>query len=65
MGDSVLKIEALDVENYSTWSVRMKLLLIHKGLWKVVDTKEGDKVDKDEDMKALALIGLNVKDHHI
>jgi hypothetical protein len=30
-------IEALDVENYGTWSIRMKALLIHKKLWKGVE----------------------------
>jgi hypothetical protein len=31
MGDKVT-IEALDVENYGTWCIRMKALLIHKKL---------------------------------
>jgi hypothetical protein len=36
MGDKVT-IEALDVENYGTWSIWMKALLIHKKLWKDVE----------------------------
>jgi len=41
----------------------MKLLLIHKGLWKTT-TGEG-RAEDSVDQKALALICLNVKDHHI
>jgi hypothetical protein len=31
-----LTIEALDVDNYATWSIRMKMLLVHKELWDAV-----------------------------
>lgn len=54
-------IVPLDVDNYATWSVRMRLLLTHKGVWAAV--KEG--TGNPNDQKALALIGLNVKDHHL
>lgn len=58
--DSVV-IVPLDVDNYATWSVRMRLLLTHKGVWAAV--KEG--TGSQNDQKALALIGLHVKDHHL
>jgi CO/xanthine dehydrogenase Mo-binding subunit len=55
-------IEPLDVDNYDTWCVRMKLFFIHKKMWNVV-------VDSTATAKqlqgALALIGLHVKDHHL
>ena len=43
----------------------MKYLLIHKGLWEAVQAEEGVVVDRKEDQKALALIGLHVADHHL
>jgi hypothetical protein len=60
-GDKVV-IESLDVDNYDTWCVRMKLLLIHKKLWKVV---EDPTATAEQSQGALALIGLHVKDHHL
>lgn len=61
MTDLKVSVDPLDVDNYATWSIRMKFLLAHKGLWKAV---EGG-VSADMDQKALALIGLHVKDHHL
>jgi hypothetical protein len=58
-GDKVV-IESLDVDNFDTWCVRMKLLLIHKKLWKVV---EDPTATAKQSQGALALIGLYVKDH--
>ena len=55
-------IERLDVDNYSTWSIRMRALLISKGLWGAIS---GDSTDNDKDEKALAYITLHVKDHHL
>lgn len=55
-------VERLDVDNYSTWSIRMRALLITKGLWGAVT---GDSIDPDKDQKALAQIILHVKDHHL
>ncbi|GAB4823785.1 hypothetical protein N2152v2_010831 [Parachlorella kessleri] len=59
---SVPAVELLDVDNYATWRSKMKFLLITKGLWAAV---VGDSIDRDEDAKALALIGLHVKDLHL
>jgi hypothetical protein len=56
-----ISIERLDVHNYPTWSFRMEMLLKHKGLWSVVAS--GGSGSKDE--KALALICLNMQDHHL
>jgi hypothetical protein len=61
LGDKVV-IESLDVDNYDTWCYRMKLLLIHKKLWKVV---EDPTATAEQSQSALALIGLHVKDHHL
>ena len=60
---SRLPIELLDVDNYATWETRMKFLLITKGLWTAV-ASDGE-VDADTDQKALAFIGLCVKEHHL
>ena len=55
-------VERLDVDNYATWSIRMRALLISKGLWGAVS---GDSIDPERDQKALAQIILHVKDHHL
>ncbi|GAB4818709.1 hypothetical protein N2152v2_005755 [Parachlorella kessleri] len=62
MASSVPAVELLDVDNYATWRSKMKILLITKGLWSAV---VGDRVDEEKDAKALAQIGLHVKDHHL
>ena len=59
---TVPAVELLDVDNYATWRTKMRFLLITKGLWTAVT---GDSVDEDKDAKALAQIGLHVKDHHL
>jgi len=51
--------EPLDLDNYGTWSKRMKHLLIHKGLWKTTTGEETAEASLDH--KALALICLNVR----
>jgi hypothetical protein len=56
MGDKVI-IEALDMENYGTWCIWMKTLLIHKKLWKGV---EDPSANSDESQSALAYITLYV-----
>lgn len=58
-----LIVERLDVDNYAVWETRMKFLLITKGLWAAVEG--GDDVTPEADKKALALIGLHVKEHHL
>ena len=55
-------VELLDVDNYVPWSIRMKALLITKGLWSAVAS---DTPDATADQKALSLIILHVKDHHL
>jgi len=62
--DTRVSLERLDVDNYSTWAVRMRFTLISKGLWKHV-INNGVVTDTDGDQKALALIGLSVMDHHL
>jgi hypothetical protein len=61
MGDVKVIIEPLGTDNYATWSVRMKMLLAHKGL---IGALRGD-VSQDIDEKASALIGLHVGDQHL
>jgi transposase InsO family protein len=58
-----IAVEKLDVDNYATWSTRMKFLLVSKGLWTPVTGVA--PVDTASDQKALALIGLCVRDHHL
>ena len=60
--DTKPTIEPLDVDNYATWSVRMKAYLMVKGLW---DPITGASTDATADGKALAQITLHVKDHHL
>ena len=62
--DVRVSLERLDVDNYATWSVRMRFTLISRGLWKHV-INDGKVTDTDGDQKALALIGLSVMDHHL
>jgi gag-polypeptide of LTR copia-type/Domain of unknown function (DUF4219) len=54
-------VEKLDVNNFATWSVKMRALLVHKGLWTPVSTGGGG-ANSD---KALALLTLYVADHHL
>jgi hypothetical protein len=56
-----LSVEKLDVDNYSTWSVKFKALLAVKGMLKAIT---GDD-DVERDQKALALMVLSVRDHHL
>ena len=51
-------IEPLDVDNYTVWSQKMRLLLTHKKLWKGVTDPAGD-ADRTEE--ARALMGLYVR----
>lgn len=55
-------VERLDVANYATWKARMRFLLISKGLWAAVS---GTDTSPETDQKALAQIGLYVKEHHL
>ena len=57
-------VERLDVDNYATWSIRMKALLISKGLWAAIEGDAGIEV-RALDQKALACILLYVRDHHL
>ena len=58
-----VSMDRLDTDNYGTWSVRMKYLLVHKGVWEAVSGS--GTVDSGADQKALALIVLSVKDVHL
>jgi transposase InsO family protein len=67
--NSLYSIEKLDGTNYHSWKFKVKMILIDKELWDVVNEKdaptEGDE-GFDEwskaDQKALATIALTVKD---
>lgn len=59
---NVMYIERLDVSNYATWRDRMESVLIVKDLW---DAVTADNPRPANDRKALALIKLSVKDHHL
>ena len=60
--DTKPTVEPLDVDNYATWSVRMKAFLMVKGLWSAVTEAT---TDATTDSKALAQITLHVRDHHL
>ena len=55
-------IDKLDVENYRTWSSKIKFLLTSKDLWNGV---EDPVAHPAQSKKALSIIGLNVEDHHL
>lgn len=64
--NSVSNIEKLNSDNYSTWSIQVKSLLITMDLWDVVignpPTEESKlNIWKVNDQKALATINLSVK----
>ena len=63
---STFNFELLDVDNYSTWSTRMRFYLMAKDLWSAVTTTPAptDATGKKKDEKALAVIVLAVKAHH-
>lgn len=63
MSDDKILIEPLDMDNYATWATRMKLLLVRKDLW--AETQSEVVLDQRKNEKALAEIGLHVKDHHL
>src|SRR6476469_831845 len=59
-------IEPLGVDNYATWSIKMKMKLIQKGLWHAItDATAGNLPASADSMKALSLIALSVQDHHL
>jgi hypothetical protein len=64
-------VELLDVDNYATWSVKMQMLLIHKDLWETIEPPEtpagqaAPAINARESRKALSLICMHVKDHHV
>ena len=57
-----IKIDPLDVENYVPWSQKVKFLLISKDLWEGVEASASHGA---KSRRALAIIGLNVKDQHL
>lgn len=68
MSAPVVQIEKLDENNYDSWSIQMRSVLIHSGFWKIVNgqtPKAEEAVAKakweSDDEKALASIFLSVK----
>ena len=59
---SKVGIERLDLDNYSSWVVRIKCLLVSKGLWK--PTQEAT-ADLELDAKSLAVIGMTLSTQHL
>ena len=64
-GEGKVNVEPLDLDNYSTWAVRMQALLAHKGLDAAITQDGGTAVGSATDKKALALLTLHVKDVHL
>ena len=58
----ILGIERLDLDNYSSWCVRVKCLLVSKGLWK--PTQE-TPADEEQDAKSLSVIGMTLAQQHL
>lgn len=65
--DRVDAMERLGDDNFSTWAVRMKFLLVRKDLWTVTESGTvpagADRAEKDA--KAIAVIGHHVKDTYL
>ena len=61
--DSGVTIEPLDENNYTTWAARVRFLLIKKELWG--ETTSEVLLNQVKNDKALAEIGLHVKEHHL
>lgn len=57
-----LHIEKLNGTNYNIWKFKVKLFMIHKDCWSAVDSTTALP---QTDQKALAIIGLSVKDDQI
>ena len=57
---SLTIFEKLNGENYAIWKIRMKAVLVSKGLWKVTDSAHSDaelsESDQGKPEQALALI---------
>jgi gag-polypeptide of LTR copia-type/Domain of unknown function (DUF4219)/Zinc knuckle len=62
---SIAAMALLDGTNYATWSVRMKFLLVRKGLWSVVEADPTGAKEKELDPKAKAEIALYVGDQDL
>jgi hypothetical protein len=69
MSVQTVRVDKLDRANYASWSVKMRCLLVHYGLWHaVVSHAEGDEDDSasittaDHTQRACALIMLHVDD---
>ena len=60
-----VSLERLGDNNYETWSVRLKALLVHKKLWAAVKTSDGAEASGSTSEDALALITLYVRDQHL
>jgi hypothetical protein len=58
-------LEPLDSDNYSTWALKMRFLLQNKSLWTAIKPAAGVPVDPAVDQKALSIIELNDRDHHL
>lgn len=67
---ALYQIEKLDGNNFESWAIQMKSILVHSGYWKLVNGElkpEDGKDDaeiakyKSDDEKALATICLSVK----
>lgn len=58
-------IDKLDGSNYMQWKFKVKLFLIHKGCWDAIEPREGVTSTTENIQKALAIIGLSVKDDQI
>jgi hypothetical protein len=70
LNDRLVKNDLLDQSNWGTWSIRMQMILIHNGLWEVVEkalpeTPAPSAELKTKDQKAFALIGLNLAAQHL
>ena len=69
MADNVrFNVQKLNSDNFSTWSYKLKLLLLKDGLWDVVNTVAPTPVDSvwtKKDESAQVVIGLTVEDSQL
>lgn len=58
-----LHIDKLNGENFNIWKFKIKLFLVHKECWSAIEASS--TVTSSVDQKALAIIGLAIKDDQI
>ena len=69
VNEETVRITKLNNENYHTWSIRAKAVLIQKSVWVAIDPGYGPAIlsvkEKQDNDKALAFLYLVVEDQYL